>query len=112
MNDPKNRANISLFLVEKGMPGFLLGQKIKDKCGMRASCTAELVFDNCKVPKENLVGELNKGLVPMMRNLEIERVVLAAMSCGIARRAIDAMRRYSMEQVEWCSRDYGAAGAR
>lgn len=47
----------SLFLVEKGMPGFSLGQRIKDKCGMRASNTAELVFENVRVPKENLVGE-------------------------------------------------------
>ncbi|CAD7930003.1 unnamed protein product [Amoebophrya sp. A25] len=94
----ENRKNISLFLVEKSFPGFSLGQKIKDKCGMRASNTAELVFDNCKVPKENLVGGLNQGTVPMMRNLEIERIVLAAMSCGIARRAIDAMRKYAAQR--------------
>ena len=95
---PFDRKHISLFLVEKGYSGFALGQKIKDKCGMRASGTAELTFTNCKVPVENLVGELGKGVVPMMRNLEIERVVLAAMSCGIARRSIDAMRKYAGER--------------
>jgi len=95
----ENRKQVSLFLVEKSFPGFSLGQKIKDKCGMRASNTAELVFDNCKVPKENLVGELHGGMVPMMRNLEIERIVLAAMSCGIARRAIDAMRKYAAQRT-------------
>lgn len=94
-----NRKNISLFLVEKGFEGFSLGQKIKDKCGMRASNTAELVFNSCKVPKENLVGELHQGMVPMMRNLEVERLMLAAMSCGIARRALDAMRRYAAERT-------------
>merc|ERR550537_392634 len=47
---------ISLFLVEKGMPGFSLGQRLKDKCGMRASPTAELVFDDCTVPAANLIG--------------------------------------------------------
>lgn len=83
---------VSLFVVEKGTQGFSLGQRIKDKCGMRASPTAELVFEDCRVPRENLVGT---GLAPMMRNLEIERLVLAAMSTGIARRCIDAMRNYA-----------------
>ncbi len=98
--DPKeNRKNISLFLMESSYDGFSLGQKIKDKCGMRASNTAELVFDQVKVPKENLVGDLHKGVVPMMRNLEIERIVLAAMATGIARRAVDAMRKYAAERT-------------
>lgn len=72
----------------QGMSGFTLGQHIKDKCGMRASMTAELVFDKCIVPKENLVGEEGKAVICMMRNLEIERLCLAAMSCGIARRCV------------------------
>lgn len=97
-NAAKDRQKVSLFLVEKSYPGFSLGQKIKDKCGMRASNTAELVFENCEVPEENLVGDLHGGLIPMMRNLEIERIVLAAMSVGIARRAVDAMRRYAAER--------------
>lgn len=49
--------SLSSFIVEKGMPGFTLGQKIEDKCGMRASMTAELVFEDVKVPKENLIGK-------------------------------------------------------
>lgn len=92
------KSQVSLFLVEKGMPGFSLGQQIKEKCGMRASMTAELVFQDCRVPAENLVGEENKAAICMMRNLEIERVTLAAMSLGIARRSIEEMNRYSQER--------------
>lgn len=89
---------VSLFLVEKGMPGFSLGQRIKNKCGMRASPTAELVFDNVRVPASNLVGEEGKATVCMMRNLEVERIGLAAMSLGIARRSVETMNRYSKER--------------
>lgn len=92
------RTDISQFIVEKGMEGFLLGQQIKDKLGMRASPTAELVFDNVFLPKENLVGEMNQGMLCMMRNLEIERVALAAMAIGIARRCIDEMVQYSSQR--------------
>ena len=89
---------ISLFLVEKESPGFQLGQKLKGKCGMRASNTAELVFADCKIPFNNLIGIEGKGTIPMMRNLEIERVALAAMSLGIARRCLDTMVKYSAER--------------
>lgn len=89
---------ISLFLVEKGMPGFSLGQRLKDKCGMRASMTAELVFEDVVLPAENLVGEVGGATVCMMRNLEIERVVLAAMGVGIARRSLQAMNAYASER--------------
>eukprot|EP00939_MAST-03C_sp_MAST-3C-sp1_P002267 g2267.t1 len=92
------RTDLSLFLVEKGMPGFSLGQRIKDKCGMRASPTAELVFEDVRVPKKNIVGELNGATMCMMRNLEIERVVLAAMSVGIARRCVEAMNTYCQDR--------------
>jgi isovaleryl-CoA dehydrogenase len=91
-------AKHSLFLVEKGMKGFKLGQRIKDKCGMRASNTAELVFDHVKVPKENLVGTENDAVLHMMRNLEIERLALAAMSLGIARRSIEVMNKYAQDR--------------
>lgn len=90
--------NLTSFLVEKGMPGFSLGQKIEDKCGMRASMTAELVFNDVKVPRENVVGEIGGATLCMMRNLEIERITLAAMSLGIARRSIEVMSRYSQER--------------
>ena len=80
---------VSLFLVEKGMEGFSLGQRLKDKCGMRASPTAELVLENVRVPAANLIGGEGAATLCMMRNLEIERVVLAAMAVGIARRSIE-----------------------
>jgi len=94
---PEKR-NVSLFLVEKGMPGFSLGQQIKDKCGMRASMTAELVFQDVRVPAANLVGKVDGAAICMMRNLEIERVTLAAMSLGIARRCIEEMNRYAKDR--------------
>jgi isovaleryl-CoA dehydrogenase len=90
--------DVSLFLVEKGTPGFSLGQKIHDKLGMRASMTAELVFADCRVPAANLVGTENGATICMMRNLEIERVVLAAMSLGIARRCVEEMNRYAKDR--------------
>jgi isovaleryl-CoA dehydrogenase len=88
----------SLFLVEKGTPGFKLGQKIHDKLGMRASTTAELVFEDCTIPKGNLVGHKGAAVAHMMRNLELERLTLAAMSLGIARRSIEIMNRYAAER--------------
>lgn len=90
---------LSLFLVEKGMPGFSLGQRIKEKCGMRASPTAELVFEDVRVSRENLVGVEGEAVMCMMRNLEIERVVLAAMSTGLARRCVEVMNNYATERV-------------
>jgi isovaleryl-CoA dehydrogenase len=89
----------SLFLVDKGMPGFSLGQRIKDKCGMRASNTAELVFENVRVPHAtHLVGNEGDAVLHMMRNLEVERLALAAMSLGIARRSIDVMNAYAKDR--------------
>jgi len=93
-----SRKALSLFLVEKGMPGFELGQRIKGKLGMRASPTAELVFSNCRVPVANRVGEEGTAVLHMMRNLEIERLTLAAMSLGMARRCIEVMNRYARER--------------
>ncbi len=92
------RSELSSFLVEKGTPGFSLGQKIEDKLGMRASMTAELVFEGCRVPAENLVGTEGSAMLHMMRNLEIERLTLAAMSLGIARRSIEIMNDYARDR--------------
>jgi isovaleryl-CoA dehydrogenase len=92
------RPQISTFLVEKGTPGYSVGQKIRDKAGMRASNTAELVFNNCRVPTSGLVGEEGESIRHMMRNLEIERVALAAMSLGIARRSLEVMVKYAKER--------------
>ena len=89
----------SVFLVERGMPGFTLSSVIKDKCGMRASNTAELNFDRVRLPAAtHLVGAAGDAVSSMMRNLEVERLGLAAMSLGIARRCIDVMNSYARER--------------
>lgn len=93
------KPQISTFIVEKSCPGFFVGQKICDKTGMRASTTAELVFENCVVPVHHRVGEEGDSMLHMMRNLELERLTLAAMSLGIARRSLDIMVRYANERV-------------
>ena len=93
-----NKAEISTFLIEKGTPGYYVGQKIVDKTGMRASNTAELVFEDCIVPAENLVGKVGDSLIHMMKNLELERLTLSAMSLGIARRSLEEMNRYATER--------------
>jgi len=105
----KGTRALSLFLVEKGFPGFRLGQKLKDKLGMRASTTAELVFDQCEVPVANRIGLEGDAVMHMMRNLEIERLTLAAMSLGIARRSIEIMNRYASERHAFGQpiRDFG-----
>ncbi len=90
--------SLTAFLVEKGMPGFALGQKWCDKLGVRASFTAELVFDGVRVPVGNRMGEEGEGTRAMMRNLEIERLGLAAMSVGIARRSVRTMIDYANER--------------
>ena len=92
------KALISTFIVEKGDKGFYVGQKIMDKLGMRGSNTAELVFENCEIPTDRLVGAEGDSMHHMMRNLEIERVGLAAMSLGIAKRSIQIMNKYASER--------------
>ncbi len=101
--EKNGRPALSTFLVESNHKGFSVGQKIKDKLGMRASNTAELVFDNCLVPEENLLGKEGDSTEHMMRNLEIERLTLAAMSLGIARRSLEIMNRYASERVAFGS---------
>ena len=107
--DERGRVQMSTFLVEAGMPGYSVGQKIYDKTGMRASNTAELVFDDCIVPAENLVGGVGESLLHMMGNLELERLTLAAMALGIARRALEEMNRYATDRTAFGSsiRDFG-----
>ena len=93
-----NKTDITQFIVTNDMKGFTVGQRIKDKLGMRSSNTAELVFENVKVPKENIVGKVNGATICMMRNLEIERLGLASMAIGISRRCIDEMKVYANER--------------
>lgn len=104
-----NKKEISTFIVERGFKGYEVGQKIKDKTGMRASNTAELVFNECKIPKENLIGKEGESLKHMMRNLEIERLTLAAMSLGIAKRCLNEMNKYASEREAFGKkiRDFG-----
>jgi isovaleryl-CoA dehydrogenase len=88
---------ITTFVIERGMPGFSTGSKIP-KLGMRASSMSELIFDQVRVPVANLVGTEGGGITNMMRNLEIERLGLSAMSLGMARRCLDVMLKYSQER--------------
>ena len=101
--------SLSTFIVERGFPGFTLGQKINGKLGCRASTTAELVFDDCVVPAANLVGEEGGSIRHMMRNLELERVTLAAMSLGIGMRCLREMVRWADQRVAFGRpiRDFG-----
>jgi isovaleryl-CoA dehydrogenase len=88
---------ITTFVVERSFAGFSVSPKIP-KLGMRASSMSELIFEDCVVPAENLLGTEGGGITNMMRNLEIERLGLAAMSIGIARRCLDVMVKYATER--------------
>ena len=89
---------ITSFVVDRDCPGFTSGPKIP-KMGMRASSMCELMLDDCRVPAANLLGREGGGIGHMMRNLEIERLGLAAMSLGIADRCVDVMNRYATERM-------------
>ncbi len=84
---------ISMFIVEKGMKGYSVGRKL-DKMGWRSSDTAELVFDECRVPAANLLGEEGKGFYAVMKNFQNERIAIAAMAMGEAARAIELTLEY------------------
>ena len=84
----KGSRGITMFIVEKGTPGFSVGRALK-KTGWLCSDTAELIFDNCRVPRAQVLGEVNRGFYSIMRNFQNERLVLGAMSVGEAQTAID-----------------------
>jgi isovaleryl-CoA dehydrogenase len=86
---------LSLFLVEGGQPGFSLGRAIDGKLGMRSASCAELVFQDCMVPAAQRLGGEGSALFQMLRTLELERIALAAIGVGIARRALEQMNRYA-----------------
>ncbi|XP_068630185.1 isovaleryl-CoA dehydrogenase, mitochondrial [Battus philenor] len=90
----KPQHGISAFLIEKDYPGFSVAQKL-DKLGMRGSNTGELVFEDCKVPAANLLGEENKGVYVLMSGLDLERLVLAAGPVGLMQAAIDSAFSYA-----------------
>jgi isovaleryl-CoA dehydrogenase len=94
----KVEGKITAFVVDRDCPGFRTSNAIH-KMGMRASTMSELIFENCEVPVENLLGREGTGLTHMMRNLEIERLTLAAMSLGIADRCLDIMVRHAEGRI-------------
>ena len=99
--DPNAGARgITAFLIEKGMKGFSTAQKL-DKLGMRGSDTCELVFQDCEVPEENIVGGLHEGVRVLMSGLDYERAVLAAGSTGIMQACIDAVIPYLHERKQF-----------
>ncbi|MGM0914509.1 MAG: isovaleryl-CoA dehydrogenase [Pseudomonadota bacterium] len=91
---------ITAFIIEKGMPGFSTAQKL-DKLGMRGSNTCELVFQDCEVPEENILGEVGKGVRVLMSGLDYERTVLAAGPIGIMQAALDIVVPYIHERKQF-----------
>ncbi|MCS7013814.1 MAG: acyl-CoA dehydrogenase family protein [Chloroherpetonaceae bacterium] len=96
----KGNHGISAFIIEKGTPGFSAGKK-ENKLGMRASETGQLVMDNCRIPYENLIGELNDGFKQAMKILDGGRISIAALSVGIAQGALEAAIKYAKERKQF-----------
>ncbi|MCC5919456.1 MAG: acyl-CoA dehydrogenase family protein [Cyclobacteriaceae bacterium] len=91
---------MSAFIVERGTPGFKGGRK-EDKLGMRCSETSEMIFTDCRIPKENLIGEVGEGFIQSMKVLDGGRISIAALSLGIAQGAYDASLQYSKERHQF-----------
>lgn len=91
---------ITAFIIEKGFPGFKTAQKL-DKLGMRGSNTCELVFNNCEVPAENILGELNQGARVLMSGLDYERTILSAGPVGIMQACLDVVLPYVHERKQF-----------
>ncbi len=99
--DPDAGAHgLSAFIIEKNFPGYKTAQKL-DKLGMRGSDTCELVFENCRVPKENILGELNNGINVLMSGLDYERVILAAGPVGIMQACLDITLPYIHQRKQF-----------
>jgi alkylation response protein AidB-like acyl-CoA dehydrogenase len=96
----KMKKGISAFILEKNFEGLIIGKK-ENKLGMRASDTTQLSFDNCKVPKENLIGVEGEGFIQAMKVLEGGRISIAALSVGLAQGALDAALHYSSERKQF-----------
>ncbi|MEQ8472924.1 MAG: acyl-CoA dehydrogenase family protein [Marinoscillum sp.] len=92
--------NASAFIVERGTPGFSGGRK-ENKLGMRCSETAEMIFENCRIPEENLIGEVGDGFVQSLKVLDGGRISIAALSCGIAQGAFECSVKYSKEREQF-----------
>ena len=91
---------ITAFIVEKGTPGFS-AVKIKEKLGVRASETAELIFDNVRIPEENVIGDVGAGFKQAMQILDGGRISIASLSCGVARGAYEASVKYAKEREQF-----------
>ncbi|WP_417658475.1 isovaleryl-CoA dehydrogenase [Pseudidiomarina sp.] len=96
----KNSRGITAFIIEKNYPGFSTAQKL-DKLGMRGSNTCELVFEDCKVPVENILGELDRGVEVLMSGLDYERAVLASGPCGIMQACLDVVIPYLHDRKQF-----------
>ncbi len=101
-NKSRGTRGISAFLVEKGTPGFSIGKK-EHKMGIRASDTSELVFENCRVPEENLIGREGIGFKAFLEALDSGRIGIGAQALGIAEGAYEAALKYSKERVQFGS---------
>ncbi|MGA9573792.1 MAG: acyl-CoA dehydrogenase family protein [Lysobacterales bacterium] len=93
-------ASMTGFLVEKGMPGFSTAPKM-DKLGMRGSNTCELIFENCEIPEENVLGEVNQGVKLLMRGLNTERLVLSGGPLGLMQSCLDLVIPYMRERKQF-----------
>ena len=98
--EPRTKNNCTAFVVEKGTPGFSAGKK-ENKLGMRASETAEMIFDNCKIPDANRLGEIGDGFKQSLKILDGGRISIASLSLGIAKGAMDAAVQYSKERHQF-----------
>ncbi|MCK4956292.1 MAG: acyl-CoA dehydrogenase family protein [Candidatus Cloacimonetes bacterium] len=99
-NKAKGARGCSCFIVEKGTPGFSFGKK-EDKLGIRGSATRELIFDNCRIPKENLIGKEGKGFMIAMKTFDKSRPMVAAQAVGIAQGAYEEAAKYSKERTQF-----------
>ncbi len=97
---PRSKNNITAFIVERGTPGFSAGKK-ENKLGMRASETTELIFDNCRIPDTQRVGEIGDGFKQAMKVLDGGRISIAALSLGIAKGAYEAALKYAKERHQF-----------
>lgn len=91
---------ISAYIVEKGTPGFSVG-KLEDKLGIRGSSTAELVFEDCRIPKENILGGVGDGFKIAMQTLDGGRIGIAAQALGIAKASLEASKQYAKDRVQF-----------
>jgi alkylation response protein AidB-like acyl-CoA dehydrogenase len=98
--EPRTKDNATAFIVEKGTPGFSGGKK-ENKLGMRASETAEMIFDNCRIPDANRLGEVGQGFKQSMKVLDGGRISIAALGLGIAKGAYEASLQYSKERYQF-----------